>query len=843
MSPSLSYAGDVLLNAVERGLSSFIRRYLEREFRPALLDYHRESDGYTALHVAAETGRSELALLLLRAGAEVDALDLRKRTPLVAAAVAGKEQIVKILLDRKANTHLVPDDEQTILLHVVKHAEDSRQHAHVVGILLDTAIDPNTLGSSKRAALHLAALKGHLEITTTLVRHSRTDPNVKGKWDWNALHYLSTASTTMRARIAEVLIRYGTDPTGRDSDGWLPLHLASESGDVELMKMLVQDKPSSVALRATDGRNALHFGFGQPDSLKWLLAERLEIDAKDDDGYTALMFAAGRGSEDSVRVLLENDADMKITRKNGRTALHQAAYFGQLKTAQLLLDKDASMLSCRDHNNLSALHLAITESEEEFVEVLLNRYHKNTADGTAKDLAAETKDDSETVLISAVKGRQYDAIRKLRELGAATQHADNSGKTALLWAVNKGDIEGVSALLDDSADTRADANASGGKYPTALYEAARFGDMGVVKALLKYKARIDVQGGQFNTALSAAASEGNIEIFDHLLASLDVSERSAAVNLSGGVFANTLGAALYSYTVELVRPLLEVKVDINGLDDQGRSSFHIAAARGLWAELDVLCQVQGAEFYRRDKQKRMLLHHAAMSGSESMVLSLLNDKRFALSTDEEDIDGWTPLHWACRQDHVRVVETLLDRQKAAVDISKSDSWFISRATKDGWTPQNISIVHGATQVANFFQQRLLKAEQESYKSRLVSSSVEKRPRKGRKWKAWTAARSRAFCDGCFLKASSNLCYFNFIFRRLTCSKKPLVGVRWHCQDCQDFDYCFKCFWTAKSTHDSKHVFEPFPDWEEARNRRETETEDDDDDDEADVRSQESDDFW
>lgn len=200
------------------------------------------------------------------------------------------------------------------------------------------------------------------------------------------------------------------------------------------------------------------------------------------------------------------------------------------------------------------------------------------------------------------------------------------------------------------------------------------------------------------------------------------------------------------------------------------------------------------------------------------MLSLLNDKKFALSTDEGDIDGWTPLHWACRQDHVGVVETLLDRQQAAADGSKSASRFIWRATKDGWTPQNISIIHGARQVADFLQQRLPKAEQESYKFGLVPGSVEKRPRKGRRWKTWRA-HSGVSCNGCFLE--------------------PLVGVRWCCQGCQNFDYCFKCFWTVESTHDSKHVFKPFADWEEARDIKEPETEDD----EADARSEGSDESW
>lgn len=33
-----------------------------------------------------------------------------------------------------------------------------------------------------------------------------------------------------------------------------------------------------------------------------------------------------------------------------------------------------------------------------------------------------------------------------------------------------------------------------------------------------------------------------------------------------------------------------------------------------------------------------------------------------------------------------------------------------------------------------------------------------------------------------------------------------MGVRWKCKDCRDFDFCFKCFWTAEETHPG-HEFE------------------------------------
>jgi hypothetical protein len=73
-------------------------------------------------------------------------------------------------------------------------------------------------------------------------------------------------------------------------------------------------------------------------------------------------------------------------------------------------------------------------------------------------------------------------------------------------------------------------------------------------------------------------------------------------------------------------------------------------------------------------------------------------------------------------------------------------------------------------------------------------------------------------------------------------KQPLVGVRWRCQDCQDFDYCFKCYWTVKGTHDVDHKFKPIPEWGE--DRRDPESEDDSDQEPEEQKAgEESDDSW
>ncbi|KAL6978601.1 hypothetical protein U1Q18_020266, partial [Sarracenia purpurea var. burkii] len=64
--------------------------------------------GFSALHYAAEKGLKELLRQLISRGAEVDAKS-DAGTPLQCAAAKGRKEIVKILLDNKANAGADPN--------------------------------------------------------------------------------------------------------------------------------------------------------------------------------------------------------------------------------------------------------------------------------------------------------------------------------------------------------------------------------------------------------------------------------------------------------------------------------------------------------------------------------------------------------------------------------------------------------------------------------------------------------------------------------------------------------------------------------------------------------------
>lgn len=142
-----------------------------------------------------------------------------------------------------------------------------------------------------------------------------------------------------------------------------------------------------------DGRTALHYAAlnGYTDVTRFLLEKGCSINTQDASGYTALHRAASQGHVEVITALLERGCDMNTQDEHGNAAIHEAAWNGFSKTLELLVKYNVNV-SVINKAGFTALHLSAQNGHNESSRVLLyagcNSDIKNNYGDTALHTAA-----------------------------------------------------------------------------------------------------------------------------------------------------------------------------------------------------------------------------------------------------------------------------------------------------------------------------------------------------------------------------------------------------------------------------------------------------------------------
>ena len=219
------------------------------------------------------------------------------------------------------------------------------------------------------------------------------------------------------------------------------------------------------------------------------------------------MFAAEKGHVGAVSALLEAGADVDAKDKNFKTALMYAEKNGKKGVVAALLEAGADV-NAEDKNVKTALMLAAEKGQMDVVKFLeeADIYIKGGLDRIA--------------LVFAAQQGNVGAVSALLEAGADIDAKDKNGMTALMYAAQQGNVGAVSALLEAGADV--DARNKAGM--TALMYAAQRGNVGAVSALLEAGADMDAQDKWGHTALMYAEKKGKKGVvFALIKGSLDAS--------------------------------------------------------------------------------------------------------------------------------------------------------------------------------------------------------------------------------------------------------------------------------------------------------------------------------
>jgi ankyrin repeat protein len=255
----------------------------------------RDRAGSTPLHHAAGYGTLATMKLLLEKGADVNAANKRKSTPLYWAI--DDEAKLRLLIDRGADVNAKTVEGRTPVYQAALMGDGIR----TMQMLLEkgAAADVKTLVGM--SPLMAAAGRANLPAMRLLIE-KHGDVNARNSAGSTAL---MDAAQTGNAQAVRMLLEKGADPNVKTKKNETALAFAATAGEEETVKLLL-DRGADVNVRDIRGYSPLLYAAGSDAMpagiVKLLLAKGADLKAEG-DGETAPMLAAKRGDSAVARLL------------------------------------------------------------------------------------------------------------------------------------------------------------------------------------------------------------------------------------------------------------------------------------------------------------------------------------------------------------------------------------------------------------------------------------------------------------------------------------------------------------------------------------------------------------
>ncbi len=311
-----------------------------------------------------------------------------------------------------------------------------------------------------------------------------------------------------------------------------------------------------------------------------------------------LVDAVQQGDNAAVRALLQQKLDVNAAQGDGMTALHWAAFQSDTETAQLLIAAGANAKAATRIGGITPLSLACTNGNAALIEALL----RAGADANA------TSGDGATALMTAALSGNANAVTVLVKNGADVNAKDPvNGQTALMFAAGKNRAAAIHALLELGADAtiestvrkleRPRVDEDGNPLPAPTLSAPTEGGAagggrggrggragGRAGGGLGGSARgasATIAGGM--TALLLAARDGHLEAVRALVAG-GASVNRQVNQVSGGEKSSPLVIAICNGHYELAKFLLDRGADPNLATIDGLAALY-AVEDTEWAQV------------------------------------------------------------------------------------------------------------------------------------------------------------------------------------------------------------------------------------------------------------------
>lgn len=381
-----------------------------------------------------------------------------------------------------------------------------------------------------------------------------------------------------------------------------------ENAPLETIKFLLE-QGNDVNKLTHDARTYI-FWAAYKDNLKlmkYLVEKGAKSDIIDQHGYSLLMFAAATGQENQAiyDYIIGLGADIKTEQdRQGRNAL--LAYAGSMKTGELInyfIDQGLAITSVDEDGNGIFNHAAKTGNKE-FMERLISEYDVSTKKNPATNenailfasrrfsrsgeenslefyqylegLGLDPKvvsSNGNTVLQNlAYRSNSKELFEYFISKGADVNQVDEEGNNALINASSRRDKEIISLLIEHTDDI----NHTNKEGVSSFMRALKYNKLEVAKFIESKGAKTDLKDSKgYDLGYHLVDAFRNIKSFQEkmsYLASIGYDPKS--IQKDGSTLIH---AAVNKESIELLKELVAIGVDINIKDESGQTALHYAA--------------------------------------------------------------------------------------------------------------------------------------------------------------------------------------------------------------------------------------------------------------------------
>jgi len=262
-------------------------------------------------------------LPLIEQGIAIDAeIDVEHRllgTPLQLVSAYGLTELAISLIDKGANVHPVTDYHDGALYRACSHG-----HLEIVKALIKAGAKINPLKEGETGPLHMACFHGHTEVAKTLIEEGAlvNTPHSEGN---TALFFALKYPAIMK-----LLIDAGANVNAQNGGNEKPLNIAVKIDNIEAVKLLLENK-ATVNHKNLKEETVLHavakphysLVVHNPEIARLLIEAGAKIDARDNEGCTALHRAAEYCHAPLIDVFFRQGADINARDNRGETPLYK----------------------------------------------------------------------------------------------------------------------------------------------------------------------------------------------------------------------------------------------------------------------------------------------------------------------------------------------------------------------------------------------------------------------------------------------------------------------------------------------------------------------------------------